>query len=129
MSMLYWFFNNEVIVSELKDASLSQYIVFMFGKKFISCNMGLRTSIMALESNGCTKPNFENLSKQVKKKLLICRVYVYMQHFASIWGGWCVTQLLLLGVPVVLPLGTCRFRPYKVYIFLIRITSRVDLAT
>lgn len=46
------------MVSELKNASLSQYITLMFGKQFISY-------AMPLKNNGCTA-NFENLSTQVK---------------------------------------------------------------
>jgi len=58
------------MVSELNDASLSQYIVLVLGKKFSSCMMGPRTSTMALEGSGCITANFENLSTQVKNNFL-----------------------------------------------------------
>jgi len=69
-SMPYWFLSNDVIVSELKDASLSQYIVFVFGNKFISWMIGIFTSTIALDTIGCTVANLENLPMQVKNRFL-----------------------------------------------------------
>jgi len=61
--MLYWFFSKDVIVSELKEALLSQYIVLV---------------VYQLEYRGpyiyyCSRryfENFENLSMQVRKIFL-----------------------------------------------------------